>query len=37
MKQRFVLFFITALVLTVAALLMYNYYTHGWFLSHKNR
>lgn len=28
---------ITALVLTVASLLMYNYYTHGWFLSHKNR
>ena len=28
---------ITSLVLTVVALLMYNYYTHGWFLKHKNR
>ena len=28
---------ITALVLTIAALLMYNYYTHNWFLKHKNR
>ena len=24
-------------VLTVAALAMYNYYTHNWFLTHKNR
>jgi len=25
------------MVLTAAALLMYNYYTHRWFLTHKNR
>jgi hypothetical protein len=24
-------------LLTVAALAMYNYYTHDWFLTHKNR
>jgi len=28
---------ITSMVLTAAALLMYNYYTHRWFLTHKNR
>jgi MFS family permease len=28
---------ITALVLAAVALLMYNYYTHKWFLTHKNR
>ena len=28
---------ITAIALTVAALLMYNYYTHKWFFIHKNR
>jgi len=28
---------ITDMVLAVAALLMYNYYTHQWFLKHKNR
>ena len=28
---------IVCMVLTVAALLMYHYYTHNWFLSHKNR
>jgi len=28
---------ITAMVLTVVALLMYNYYTHKWFLENKNR
>ena len=28
---------ITATVLTVVALLMYNYYTHRWFLENKNR
>ena len=27
----------TALVLTTAALLMYHFYTHRWFLHHKNR
>ena len=27
----------TALVVTVAALLLYNFFTHRWFLSHKNR
>ena len=26
-----------SLVFTVAALLMYNFYTHNWFLHHKNR
>lgn len=28
---------LTAMGLTIVALLMYNYYTHGWFLKHKNR
>ena len=28
---------LAALAITVAALLMYNYYTHKWFVSHKNR
>lgn len=28
---------ITSMVLTAVALLMYNYYTHRWFLQHKNR
>ena len=28
---------IVAMVISVAALLMYNYYTHQWFLTHKNR
>ena len=28
---------ITCMVLTVVALLMYHYYTHQWFLKHKNR
>jgi len=28
---------ITQMAMTVVALLMYNYYTHGWFVSHKNR
>ena len=27
----------TALVITVAALMLYNFFTHRWFLSHKNR
>lgn len=27
----------TALVVTVAALLLYNFFTHRWFLCHKNR
>jgi len=28
---------ITALVLTVLALAVYHYYTHSWFMKHKNR
>ena len=28
---------ITSMVLTVVALLVYHYYTHQWFLQHKNR
>jgi hypothetical protein len=28
---------ITQMALTVVSLLMYNYYTHGWFVRHKNR
>jgi hypothetical protein len=28
---------ITCMVLTVVALAMYNFYTHKWFLKHKNR
>lgn len=28
---------ITAFILTIAALAMYNYYTHRWFIAHKNR
>ena len=28
---------ITQMALTVVSLLMYNYYTHGWFVKHKNR
>lgn len=28
---------ITCMVLTVVALVMYNFYTHKWFLKHKNR
>jgi uncharacterized membrane protein len=28
---------LTAMGLTIVALLMYNYYTHSWFLKHKNR
>lgn len=28
---------ITSILLTAAALLMYNYYTHQWFVVHKNR
>jgi predicted MFS family arabinose efflux permease len=28
---------ITALVLTVLALAAYHYYTHSWFMKHKNR
>ena len=27
----------TAIVLTAVALLMYHFYTHAWFLRHKNR
>ena len=27
----------TALAVTVAALLLYNFFTHRWFLCHKNR
>lgn len=27
----------TALVITVAALMLYNFFTHRWFLGHKNR
>ena len=26
-----------SLVLTVVALLMYHFYTHRWFMKHKNR
>lgn len=28
---------ITAFAITVVALVMYNYYTHNWFVEHKNR
>ena len=28
---------VVSMVLTAVALLMYNYYTHNWFLTHKNR
>ena len=28
---------ITSILLTAVALLMYNYYTHQWFVAHKNR
>jgi MFS family permease len=28
---------LVALALTVVALLLYNYYTHNWFMNHKNR
>jgi hypothetical protein len=28
---------VVSMVLTAVALLMYNYYTHNWFLKHKNR